>query len=270
MGQMICTLNDLDLAYEVFDPVTNEFQYTTCAIFEERTNQVAMTRLTRRKDELNRDILSVTAALQFIPDADIYPRYPGPRVLHKVSETFWRPDSYEKRQNLYTFDVFQRQGMNQWLVEGLLYEAHVMELLRQNPHPNLVMSFGCKERRGFITALIMERPKDTLLEFVQKQQWLVNKDRIMAGITAAVTHLHSLGLAHNDLNPGVIGLTDEGVPVLADFGSCRKIGDKLGCNRGTMGWIEGPPEQYDTSQVSHDIYGLQRLRGWLDNPSVGV
>ncbi|KAL4944963.1 kinase-like domain-containing protein [Aspergillus oleicola] len=270
MGQIISTLADLDLVNEVFDPATGEFQYTTCAVFEEQTDQVCLTRLTRRKADLARNVDAIRQALQFIPDTDIYPLYPGDQVLHRVSDHIANEEEYEKHQDLYTFDVFQRHGMNQWLVEGLLYEAHVMEVLRQNPHPNIVKYHGCKMRRGFITALVMERHKDQLQDVLKNGRRAVDKEVIMAGLESAVTHLHSLGLAHNDLNPAIVRFTTAGVPVLADFGSCRKIGDKLGSSRGTMGWIEGPPEKYLTSEVSHDIYGLERIREWLDNPTFGT
>jgi hypothetical protein len=59
-----------------------------------------------------------------------------------------------------------------------------------------------------------------------------------------------------------------GIPVLIDFGSCREMGEKLSPSRGTAGWIEGVVGDYDTSDGGHDLYALEKIRTWLDNPSL--
>ncbi|KAK3307161.1 uncharacterized protein B0T15DRAFT_166371 [Chaetomium strumarium] len=86
----------------------------------------------------------------------------------------------------------------------------------------------------------------------------------MAALESAIRHLHSLGVAHN----GNVMVNAEGIPVLIDFGSSRAIGKKLGPSRGTAGWIEGDPSDYDTSDDGHDLYALEKIRAWLDNPAV--
>lgn len=77
-------------------------------------------------------------------------------------------------------------------------------------------------------------------------------------------HLHSIGLAHNDINPANVLVSKEGMPVLADFGSCRGIGEGLGGSRGTMEWVdEEEGDAYGTS-VSLDLFGIGRVGDWLD------
>ena len=89
----------------------------------------------------------------------------------------------------------------------------------------------------------------------------------MDALESAVSHLHSLGLAHNDLHPGNILVDDKGAPVLRDFEAAREIGAKLGIRRGTGGWIEEEMKDYHTSDKNHDLFALGKIRAWLDNPS---
>jgi serine/threonine protein kinase len=61
---------------------------------------------------------------------------------------------------------------------------------------------------------------------------------------------------HNDLNPSNI-LMDGESPVIIDFDSCKKEGDKLGLKAGTDGWaMEGLV--YATPQ--NDYFSLSKIR----------
>lgn len=51
----------------------------------------------------------------------------------------------------------------------------------------------------------------------------VDKKQLFAQLESAVSHLHSLGMAHNDINPRNIMIKD-GDPILIDFGSCQPYG----------------------------------------------
>jgi serine/threonine protein kinase len=90
----------------------------------------------------------------------------------------------------------------------------------------------------------------------------LDKARFFAALESAIDYLHSLGLAHNDINPGNIMVKDE-MPVLIDFGSCQPYGKNLR-SLGTKGWYE---ELFFTSEKKHDVYSLAKLRDWLDKPS---
>jgi serine/threonine protein kinase len=85
-------------------------------------------------------------------------------------------------------------------------------------------------------------------------------DSFMAQIESAIEHLHSLGLAHNDLNPMNI-MVDHGDEklYLIDFGSCRPYGCEL-ITAGTYGWVD---EDYSTSARRNDEVALEKLRTWL-------
>jgi hypothetical protein len=59
-----------------------------------------------------------------------------------------------------------------------------------------------------------------------------------------------------------------GMPVLADFDSCRPVGRKLTYSRGTPGWID-EGDNYDTSEIRHDTFAIKKIREWLDEQMTG-
>jgi serine/threonine protein kinase len=88
----------------------------------------------------------------------------------------------------------------------------------------------------------------------------LDKDLIMSGIRFALDHLHSIGVAHNDLNPANIMIGGGNQPVLIDFRSCQPFSKRLMSTR-TPGWCE---KEFNTSDKSHDEFGFRKLGPWLD------
>ena len=88
----------------------------------------------------------------------------------------------------------------------------------------------------------------------------------MADIETAVAHLHSLGLAHNDLNPSNVVIGKNKEAILIDFGSCQPFGKKP-MSTGTPGWID---EDFTTSAQEHDLAALPKIKTWLDNVYQGL
>jgi serine/threonine protein kinase len=71
--------------------------------------------------------------------------------------------------------------------------------------------------------------------------------------------MHDLGLVHNDLNPSNI-IMDGDNPVIIDFDSCKREGDKLGSKAGTCGWtVDGE----DYSKRDNDLYSLSKIQSAL-------
>lgn len=82
----------------------------------------------------------------------------------------------------------------------------------------------------------------------------LNYDKFLSGVQSAIYYQHSLGLAHNDLNPQNIMMRDC-MPVLIDFWGCAPYGQRLqSC--GTPGWYE---EVFCHSQKKHDEYTFRKL-----------
>ncbi|KAJ5193582.1 hypothetical protein N7449_009724 [Penicillium cf. viridicatum] len=119
-------------------------------------------------------------------------------------------------------------------------ELEVCEVLRRHPHPNIATYYGCRGENGRATGLCFKRYKETLSGKVNPRY--LNKSQFRAsgreqvddslrenfyGILEGIKHLHSLGLVHNDINPSNVVLDKHGIPIIIDFGSCRKTGESL-------------------------------------------
>jgi serine/threonine protein kinase len=147
----------------------------------------------------------------------------------------------------------------------LLEEIHILETLSKNPHPNIVRYHGVRVRRGRITGIVLDR-HDTVLDALENENEKalmasLDRNKIMTGLESAVAHLHSLGLAHNDLNPSNVLIGKDKEAILTDFGSCQPFGNML-VSLGTEGWID---EDFTTSEKKHDLAALPKIKAWLDN-----
>lgn len=54
------------------------------------------------------------------------------------------------------YDVFSKHKVVHILRNGLADEVEFMEMLRNQPHPNIVGYHGCHVRRGYITGLVLD------------------------------------------------------------------------------------------------------------------
>ena len=79
----------------------------------------------------------------------------------------------------------------------------------------------------------------------------------MTGLQAGLTHHHSLGSAHNDINPKNLALDKNDKPVPPDLGSCRRFGEQL-VSAFTPGWI-AEDEENTTSTKRYDEVGLKKM-----------
>lgn len=114
-------------------------------------------------------------------------------------------------------------------------------------------------RRGYITSIVLERLDQNLNEFVSTSDFQqLDRVKFFESLKSAVEHLHTLGLAHNDINPDNI-MVKNGSPVLIDFDSCQPFGKHLQ-SLGTEGWYE---KVFYTSEKEHDIYSLGKVQEWL-------
>jgi serine/threonine protein kinase len=138
-----------------------------------------------------------------------------------------------------------------------------MEKVSKLHHPNIIKYHGCHVRRGRITGIGLERLGETLTDYALERStsgasWDLDPDKFIAALQSALDALHSIGLAHNDINPNNI-MVKNGVPVLIDFGSCQPFGGDLQ-TLGSPGWYE---EIFYTSEQKHDRYSMGKLREWF-------
>ncbi|KKP03944.1 hypothetical protein THAR02_03926 [Trichoderma harzianum] len=190
-----------------------EIPCTSFAIVDSDDNAYYGVKERMRVNELTVEI--VEDNLQPVPDEEIYPVFP-------MTGLTAAPDDYTglyaKRTAWADYEDVKRDR-----ITGLVLET-----------------FPFKHDVGFAA----QRP--------ELFKGLVDKNRIMSGLRAAVDHLHSIGLAHNDINPANIMLGEEGEPKLIDFGSCQPVGHHL-MSCGTPGWYK---DAFYLSNTAHNDYGL--------------
>ena len=266
----VTTWTDFAHISEEFDSETDEFQYTMFAIVDP-DDVIYYCELPTRKSEIS--IGHVVSALQPVADSEIYPEWPSSHRLSKAALPIQLDNNqvYIKRPNLPKYDVFKHHKVVHLLAQVLLEEAYTMEFLHQRPHPNIVRYRGCCHKRGYLTGIVLDRYSNNLEKYLKKGNVLTDTKKFMDALESAICHLHSLGWAHNDLNPTNVMIDESEVgsvlPILIDFGSSRQVDRPLGLSRGTTGWVEGKIEDYTTSAKENDIFALKIIRTWLDNPT---
>lgn len=159
------------------------------------------------------------------------------------------------------------------LEEYMQHEIDMCELLKQNPHRNLALYCGCLEADGKAAGLLFQHYKQTLLEKVNPQR-LSKHHFISSGrplvrdymkdwiesLRAAINHLHSLDLVHNDITPANIMFDENESPVLIDFGGVCRSGASLMSTKWTFGWHD---ETVSSASRSNDLDALAELEAWL-------
>lgn len=141
----------------------------------------------------------------------------------------------------------------------LIEEAEVLEYLKTHQHPNLVEYYGCILKGNRVAGIVLEKHEIILQYRYEDDPHDLDISAFMTDLRAAVAHLHSLQLAHNDLNPSNIAVNKQDKPVVLDFGSCKKFGEQLKSG-GTPGWID---EDYSVSAPQHDEVALRKIELWL-------
>jgi len=113
----------------------------------------------------------------------------------------------------------------------LLSEARLHERVLGSPHRNLDSYLGCVVEDDRIVRLALKRYSKSLYDRLQREtkEEFTPQQRTacMNQIQAAVEHLNSLGLAHNDISPPNIMFDNTGQAVLTDLDSCAPLGEIL-------------------------------------------
>lgn len=146
----------------------------------------------------------------------------------------------------------------QFLAEIFYEEAQLLEFLARHPHPNLVRYLGCTVKRSRITGIALERHVMTLQDRSRSGFHKLDQHMLIDQIRRGTKHLHALGFAHNDINPSNIALDNYDRPILLDFGSCKRFGERLR-SAGTPGWAD----EFYTSEPEHDEIAIERIAKWL-------
>ncbi len=172
-------------------------------------------------------------------------------------------------------DVAFRQGKDMWsasaeaedqVIRGLEYFFDEVKVLMEfNQHPNIIRIsdyFFENQTAYFVMDYLSGKTLKKRLAETQERVSYNEIHRILLPVMSALRDLHHAGLLHRDLAPDNIFLTDEGRPVLLDFGSARLtmsqsvIGSALTIKPGYA-----PVEQY---------FELSRQGPWTDIYQLGA
>lgn len=207
-----------------------------------------------------------------IVDLDTLPK-PDPIPMEDI-RALWHEDltvapsplpmsSYVKVPDITAWEA----DAGEWTVgKRFLAEVKILETLKKHPHPNLCAYLGCSRDGGYIEAICLQRYSRTLEQAVEDQEDL-DRESIIAGITAGIEHLHSLGLVHCDIKPQNIMLDDRNVLVVIDFGSCEREGQIMVRGGGTPGWAKSSwmygPDAIRVAFKERDLYAIGLVEKYL-------
>jgi serine/threonine protein kinase len=186
-----------------------------------------------------------------IPGEAIWPEFPS--SLTSTTDTSDR--HYLKRASLLCYEA---DGDQNEIPELVLKEAHICEILLNNPHPNIAKYWGCRVIDGRIHGLVFDKYPMTLQQRVKKNT-PIDTEHCIQGIKDGIRHIHSLGLTHNDINPHNVMLDVNDNPIIIDFDSCVREGEELD-KCGTFGWcLDG----MEFGSRENDYYGLKKIEEYL-------
>jgi len=198
---------------------------------------------------------------------------PSKRVMPLFPPTFHqaKPDSLEECHLKYpALDTFTNDDgeTDDSVAQNFLGEAAIMEVFLTHPHHNIVLYKGCVMQGGNrIFALALQKLGPSLHDKLKSgdQQSFFNVENCYADISAAVEHIHSLGYAHNDIDPSNIMFDGQGRVVLIDFDSCAKEGVEH-WKGGTDGWMRTVSEEglFCPSRLN-DYHSLAVLKEFLED-----
>ncbi|KAL0766518.1 hypothetical protein CaCOL14_010963 [Colletotrichum acutatum] len=245
----ITSLQDLTLI-EAWDNDANAPNYVT---FYHITDEAELWFAQSSKNKREIPLEEYRQALELVPDEEIYPEIPTGAKLTIAPDNIDDP-VFIKRLGL---NCYESMKGTPYVWKSVLDETLIMEKVSKNPHPYIINYYGCRTTRGRITSLVLESYDCTLTQFARQPGFKdLDKEKFLDGLESAVAYVHSLGLAHNDINPDNIMMGEDGMHVLIDFGSCAPYGQNLQF-LGTDGWYE---EVFFTSEKSHDDFAMKKMR----------
>jgi len=266
---LVTSLDSFTEADEYYRPEPNGemvFENTILVLLDPSDDTVYFGNVKVKKRNLSME--QARNSLERIPHDEIYP--PLPADWSALAMTGSQPEYHLKRPHFASYEGAAKGTKK--LAERFLEEARTLHLMRLKPHPNLLKLEGCLVQDGRIHGVFLKRYPITLDDRVaaekrskkplEKAACVKALDRAACfkRIVAGVKHLHSLGIAHNDINPNNIMLDEEDRPVIVDLGGCRPFGEEM-VEGGTLDWNDGFDE--DVSTANNDMIGLRKVGEWL-------
>lgn len=226
------------------------FSYTTISATVD--GRAYFGRLDRPAEEVDEgDVLS---SLQLVPPDAIYPAFEDGLTVAPTTD----PRTHYLKAPSFTWE--DCQPGTTFVADCMLHEARVLERLNQYHHPNIIRYYGCEVKDCRITYLCLEKAQSNLVEYLQSGRIKKNVSELLHEVEAGVKFLHSLALAHNDINPDNVCIVGDRA-VIVDFDSCLPFGQRLMKGVSFTSDHDGCP----LSAAENDQEGLRDLKDFLDS-----
>lgn len=136
----------------------------------------------------------------------------------------------------------------------LAHEARVAVLLEG---AGIVRVFDVDPDHGWIA--LEWAPAGALREQIRAQDAarLFPVGRWAVPLAQALARVHAAGWVHNDVKPANVIVSRQGTPILADFGTARRIGEP--CPPGSLGYISPERMKGRPTDPRDDVYGFGRI-----------
>ena len=137
----------------------------------------------------------------------------------------------------------------------MIAEARSMARLR---HPNILAVHGAEEMDGRVGIWTDLLPGKTLADHVDQSGPVDASDALTLAIqlTSGLILIHERGLVHGDVKPANIMLTDEGTPILMDFGAAAHPSSRTAASRGSPLFMDTATLEGAPLSGSLDVYAL--------------
>lgn len=145
----------------------------------------------------NLDDFEILRLLEPVPSENVFPVF----LEHFTEAPLFDPRDHYLKAPQFTYE--DREPGRTFVADRMQSEVEVLERLCREPHPNVVGYYGCVMRDGRITHVCLQRCACSLVEHQKAGLSESQCEMLLAQMRDGVEHLHSLGIAHNDINPGV-------------------------------------------------------------------
>jgi len=134
-----------------------------------------------------------------------------------------------------------------WALERFVSEAkRLRELAEPQPHPNIIQVRHVIQKNG-TSYFVMKWEDGEALEAVLEREPRWDEERLrklLDALLAGLEHVHDADVLHRDIKPSNILIRPDGMPVLIDFGSARRVsGDQDRSKYVQLTPAFAPPEQ---------------------------
>jgi serine/threonine protein kinase len=192
------------------------------------------------------------------------------RLAIEVAIKEMLPRNYATRSA--NFEVIPKSRSDEqrfvWSKQRFIEEARMLARLS---HANIVRVFRFLEHHG-TACMVMEFVRgQNFLEWMQRHRKPTEQElnSVLLPLLDGLGYLHSEGLLHRDISPENIFITEQGRPMLLDFGSARATIDRNRILTGVVRPGYSPIEQYQTVEPQGPFTDLYALAGAMIHAITG-